>query len=45
MHVAVCVVVNKLMGHAEILHFQYHFSDAQYTFRDSGVSLLSAGLV
>lgn len=45
MHVAMCVVVNKLMGYAEIFHFQCHYSDAQYIFRDSAVSLLSAGLV
>lgn len=39
-----CVVVNKLMGYAEIFHFWCHYSDAQYIFRDSTVSLLSAGL-
>lgn len=45
MHVAMYVVVNKLMGYAEVLHFQCHYSDAQHIFRDSAVSLLSAGLV
>lgn len=45
MRVAMCVVVNKLMGYAEIFHFQCHYSDAQYIFRDSAVSFLSAGLV
>lgn len=45
MHVAMCVVVNKLMGYAEIFHFQCHYSDPQYIFIDSAVSLLSAGLV
>lgn len=45
MHIAMCVVANKLMGYAEIFHFQCRYSDAQYIFRDSAVSLFSAGLV
>lgn len=35
MHVAACMVVNKLVRCAETLHFQYHYSGAQHIFRGS----------